>query len=185
MPSQLANMKTKRLLIFASLIFVVCSASQCKKKTEEPQLPPITTTGAMTFGCKINGKVFVPQDGRGKPGLFCQYVNLGNGEGGGWYLNIPAIDWKPNPTEGVSITTDSLLLQEGTTYRFENSKGTAQAFYAKSIEYTKIDNDSGELTILKFDQTNRILAGTFFFTGTNASTGQTVEVTDGRFDIRY
>lgn len=155
--------------------------ASAKKKTEEPQLPPITTTGAMTFGCKINGKVFVPRDGRGKPGLYCQYVNLGTDSGGGWYLNIPATDWRPNPPKGVNIETDSLLVEQGTSYIFKKLKGNPHAFYDNG----EVFDASGELTILKFDQTNRILSGTFFFTGTNASTGQTVEVTDGRFDIRY
>ena len=44
---------------------------------------------------------------------------------------------------------------------------------------------SGQLYISKFDSINRILSGTFFFTGTKVSTGEKVTVTDGRFDIRY
>ncbi len=76
-------MKNLNYSVAAVLLLLLLTASQCKKHNDEPQLPPITTTGAMTFGCKINGKVFVPRDGRGKPGLYCQYVNLGSGEGGG------------------------------------------------------------------------------------------------------
>ncbi len=178
-------MKHIKHSVTALMLLLLLTNSQCKKKTEEPQLPPVTTTGAMTFGCKINGKVFVPKDGRGKPGLICQYVNLGTGEGGGWYLNIPATDWKPNPPEGVNVGTDSLLVEEGATYTFKTQqKGSASAFYQNGLEYNSTDN-SGELKITRFDQTNRILSGTFFFTGTNASTGEKVEVTDGRFDIRY
>lgn len=171
------------LLLFS--LFTIVIGSKCRKESDEPQLPPETQTGAMTFGCKINGKIFVPRDGSGKPGLFVQYVNMGTGPGGGWYLNIPAVDWKSTPIEGVSITTDSLLVQVGNIYEFKSSKGNAQAFYSKEIEYPKLDNDNGELRITKHDQQNRILSGTFFFTGTNISTGEKVSVTDGRFDIRY
>ncbi len=167
------------------MLLLLLTNSQCKKHNEEPQLPPLTTTGAMTFGCKINGKVFVPKDGRGKPGLICQYVNLGTGEGGGWYLNIPATDWKPNPPEGVNIETDSLLVEEGRSYEFKQTKGSPQAFYDKGEVFPAVNNNSGKLKITRFDQTNRIVSGTFFFTGTNAFTGEKVEVTDGRFDIRY
>ena len=46
----------------------------------------------MTFGCKIDGKVFVPKDGNEQPGLYEQYVYLGNGTRGGWHLNIPVTD---------------------------------------------------------------------------------------------
>lgn len=176
----------------AMVLLLLLTGSHCKKKTEEPQLPPVTTTGAMTFGCKINGKVFVPRDGRGKPGLICQYVNLGNDEGGGWYLNIPATNWVSSTIPSVSITTDSLLVEEGKTYEFKLDsnflpiKGTARAVYLTgSNAYPKLNSQKGSLHVTKFDQSNRILSGTFYFTGTSASTGEKVEVTDGRFDIRY
>jgi hypothetical protein len=173
----------KQLLLFTIAALLVLS---CRKKNsqKEAELPPETQTGAYTFGCKVDGKVFVPKDGRGKPGLFAQYVNLGNGPGGGWYLNIPAINWKDSPIEGISITTDSLLLIEGRNYNFKNMKGSVQAFYSKTIEYQKRDNESGSLHITKFDQSKRILSGTFSFVGTS-SNGEKVNVTDGRFDIVY
>ncbi len=99
------NMKRPYFLLFCFLFSLLLLFSHCKK--DRFDLPPETTTGAMTFGCKVNGKVFVPRDGRGKPGLYCQYVNLGEGEGGGWFLNIPAVDWKASPNEIVAIATDS------------------------------------------------------------------------------
>ena len=106
--------------------------------------------------------------------------------GGGWYLNIPATDWKPNPPEGISIGTDSLLIVEGATYPFKyRKKGFPGADYSNGLLYDANDNNSGELKITKFDQINRILSGTFFFTGTDNSNGQTVNITEGRFDIRY
>ncbi len=144
----------------------------------------------MTFGCKVNGKVFVPKDGNGKPGLYVQYEYLGNGAGGGWHLNIPAFDYQTSPNKGVSIETDSLLLLEGMSYAFKNSKGNPRAFYRENISggvaiFPKLDTDSGRLNISKNDQNERIISGTFFFTGTNTSTGQTVSVTEGRFDVKY
>ena len=179
-------MKQLKILTASLLALLLFTFSQCKKKIEEPQLPSETTTGAMTFGCKINGKVFVPKDGRGKPGLFVQYVNLGTGSGGGWYLNIPATNWVPNPTESVNISTDSLLIVEGTTYPFKyRKKGFPGALYFNGNQYEATDNNSGELKIKKFDAINRIISGTFFFTGTDNSIGQTINITEGRFDIRY
>lgn len=176
------------LRLFIVAIIIILTTCQCKKKTQEPELPPETTTGAMTFGCKINGKVFVPRDGRGKPGLYVQYVNYNIGPGaiGGWYLNIPATNWVPNPPEGINISTDSLLVVEGATYPFKyHKKGFPEAFYQNGPQYDAMDNNSGELKIKKFDSVNRIISGTFFFTGTDNSNGQTVNITDGRFDIRY
>ena len=45
-------------------------------------------------------------------------------------------------------------------------------------------NDVGELHITKHDQTQRILSGRFSFTA-STSTGEKVNITEGRFDIRY
>ncbi|MEO7801559.1 MAG: hypothetical protein ABIR81_06155 [Ginsengibacter sp.] len=48
------------VLIFC---FFLITAS-CKKNntpTDEDQLPPATQTGANTFGCLINGKVWLPK----------------------------------------------------------------------------------------------------------------------------
>lgn len=179
-------MKYNKITLATLLIATIFTFSQCKKnKDEEPQLPPETTVGAMTFGCKVDGKVFVPKDGSGRPGLFCQYVNLGTGPAGGWFLNIPAVDLQARPNIGVSIVTDSLLIQQGVVYPFKTTKGTVQAFYYRGIDFKKLDNDPGELRVTKFDQVNRIISGTFFFTSTNISSNEKINITDGRFDIRY
>jgi hypothetical protein len=93
--------------------------------------------------------------------------------------------------EGFNLGTDSLLVMEGGTYEFRLSsnfqtiKGTAYASYSNGYDaYPKLNNESGALVIKKFDQANRILSDTFYFTGTN-STGLKLSVTEGRFDIRY
>ena len=57
------------------LISVLLSASHCKKdKTPEDQLPPETQTGAGTFGCLVNGNVFIPKGSPfSGPILSCAY----------------------------------------------------------------------------------------------------------------
>ena len=117
------NVTMKQLLLFA-LSFVLISNSCKKKKDEEPQLPPETTTGAYTFGCKVNGRVFVPRSGGGRPGLFAQYVNLGTGPGGGWFLSINVSDNKNQGSKNISLNTDSLFV-EMKTYNLKKMKGSA------------------------------------------------------------
>ena len=178
-------MKQRFLFNLLAFPLFLLLLAQCKKKDPAPQLPPETTTGAMTFGCKVDGRVFVPRNGRGQLGIFVQYVDLGLGKGGGYYLNIPATNWQPNPVEGLSITTDSLLVKEGEKYAFKNGKGNAHAFYELGTVYQKRDQDPGELTITRFDPAQGIISGRFAFVGTNAATGQQVRVTEGRFDVRF
>lgn len=139
----------------------------------------------MTFGCKIDGRVFVPRNYYTRTGLYVQYVYLGPGKGGGYFLNIPATDWAAETIEAVRITTDSLLVQEGKTYPFRTSKGSAHAEYHASVDYEKLDQDDGQLTITRFDAQQGIISGRFNFVGADKSTGRQVRVTDGRFDVRF
>ena len=43
---------------------------------------------------------------------------------------------------------------------------------------------TGELNLKKFDLVNQIASGTFWFNAVNDK-GDTVKVTDGRFDVRF
>ncbi|KMQ67526.1 hypothetical protein ACM44_14780, partial [Chryseobacterium koreense CCUG 49689] len=55
------------ILIFAlATLSLACGrSSENQQDTYNPQLPPITQTGANTFGCKINGVVMVPRNSIG------------------------------------------------------------------------------------------------------------------------
>jgi len=168
-------------LLFSLLLF----SFRCKKQNTEPELPPETTIGAMTFGCKVNGKVFVPKSGDGFPGIITEYPFLGNGQGGGWFLNIAAVDRSSEFLQRVSITTDSLLLVEGNTYQLKKEKGFAKGQYGFNLFLYQISTeDTGELVLTKHNQTQRIISGRFSFSATS-NNGEKVNVTEGRFDVRY
>ncbi|MBK8089232.1 MAG: hypothetical protein IPK31_15550 [Chitinophagaceae bacterium] len=176
--------KCTLILLFSALLFL---SLKCKKDNTkaEPQLPPETTTGAMTFGCKIDGEVFIPKDGGGLSGLKTEYLFLGNGPGGGWFLNIAAVDRSSNVLPRVAITTDSLLLVEGNTYQLVKQKGFAKGQYGLDLFlYQILSSDQGELFITKHNQSLRILSGRFSFTASTFA-GEKVTITEGRFDIRY
>jgi Family of unknown function (DUF6252) len=78
-------------------------------------------------------------------------------------------------------------MQEGTTYNLQNQKDNGAL-----AEYTIVDDYlnyniytslTGELTITKFDEINKIASGTFWFNAENDK-GEKVEVRDGRFDAK-
>ncbi len=105
--------------------------------------------------------------------------------GGGWYLNIVGTNRASESMPAVSITTDSLLLAEGNTYHLQKQKGFANGeYFLGLLTYKIVMPDKGILTIIKHDQTQRILSGRFSFTGSRG-TGGKVNITEGRFDIRY
>ena len=56
-----------KILLLSVLLhtLVSCSGDNNDKQSFTPTLPPITQTGANTFGCYIDGKLLTPRDGSG------------------------------------------------------------------------------------------------------------------------
>jgi hypothetical protein len=174
-------MKSSHLILFVLALF---SLSQCKKDDEAPQLPPETTTGANQAGCRINGQVLIPRSKGRTEGLTFAFINRGNGRTPSFFLAF--VDAQASPFRSVVLEMDSLVLREGQTYPFRTPGGRRQAsHFDGKQDYIKRDQDQGELTITRLDSTQRILSGRFHFVGTDKNSGQQVQVTDGRFDLRY
>ena len=156
-------MKLAELTSYTLRLITFFTFSQGKKdKNKEAELPPLTSIGAITFGCKVNSKVFEPPDGRGKSGLRVEYVNLGDIPDVGWHLNTPASGYQSNFINGVNIETDSLPLQEGIRYEFKTTKGNTNTFYQTAFDrrvlvFPELDNDPGSLFMKKHDKINCIL----------------------------
>jgi len=168
------------LLFFSSLLL----NSKCKKENE-PQLPPETTTGAMTFGCKVNGKVFVTKASLDGPAISANYYYTGSGPGEGWFFFLYGANRVDAPRTSIAIETDSLLLLQGNSYPLKKGKGfVVGSALISIIPYDMGLSDSGELKITKHDQLQRILSGRFSFTATNVN-GEKLIITEGRFDVRY
>ena len=48
------------LIIVLALSFITCCKKTDSLEAELAKLPPITQTGANTFGCLVNGKAYIP-----------------------------------------------------------------------------------------------------------------------------
>jgi hypothetical protein len=90
----------------------------------------------------------------------------------------------------IAFGFDSVGMKVGvyTLGKRENGKGGGayQVFPCNQLfsEYLTSITSTGELTLKKFDTVNQIASGTFWFTAVN-NNGDTVKVTDGRFDVRF
>ena len=179
-----------RCYLFFLTVFVCLSGFHCKKdKTPAEQLPPETHTGSGTFGCLINGSVFLPKGTPlAGPILSCgdQYIN------GGYYFQLKARQDIGSRTLTIALFTDSLEILQGKVLRLsqKNLSGYAygqhghyelssspQLFYTDSINV-------GELKINFLDTINRVVSGTFWFDAMT-STGEKVQIREGRFDTKY
>lgn len=186
-------MKNAFLLIF-SLLLITLTTSKCKKdKSNNPvdQLPPATQIGANTFGCLVDGKVFLPKGPSLNPILTSYYQYIYYPSPTGFAFQVAARDNSQSSIlNTVNILCDSVKLVEGKTYNLQeptrgNSRGNYRHFINSSWDnFLTYSPMSGQLLLTKFDEMNQIASGTFWFNAVDAN-GDTVHVTDGRFDMQF
>ena len=194
-------MKNLIFLIITTIFLSNCSKDDAE--SEIAKLPPITQTGANTFGCLIDGKLFYPRDGYGglggsganaisfiATGMFPDYISQ--------YLDVN------NFRDGKPINNFILHIHHlhdigNGEYYFKLSnfqKGVdspphthlfIRAFHQPTGGYKWYGSteDSGKLIITRYDPTNNIVSGTFSGVLKEYNGEETVNITDGRFDINW
>ena len=174
----------KKIFFLTALLFINCSNSD-----PEEQLPSITQTGENTFGCLINGEIFLPK---------------------GWKISIYGYDfpvsyWGSHDDRYNAITVKDFessdskrmdiylyhLEQNGTgaftinesnclTFKEANPSINIRCRY-NGAWYCSAEN-SGILTITRYD--NGIVSGTFSCAVVNRDDPtDRIEITKGRFDF--
>jgi uncharacterized protein DUF6252 len=175
----------KQNVLFLILISCLVCFERCQCKDDDPPpakppiiptcdtcLPEITTTGRNTFGCRVNGKTWLPKGGSDALNVdyFNQHliVNAFN-SGSKQYIDI---DFAPiTDTVTYNLYTPGLSTQWG---RYINSSTT--------INYNADTIYHGFIHVSKFDPVEGTMSGTFAFDAYNPQ-GDTVHITDGRFDL--
>jgi len=74
----------KAILLKTALLIFAITFLNCENNDPQDQLPPITQTGANTFGAIVNGKVFIPKDKTGYSapgGGKAKGLNISSGDG--------------------------------------------------------------------------------------------------------
>ena len=177
--------------LYSYLLFVLSFtllAPSCKKQPVDQLslLPPATQTGANTIGCLVNGAAFVPKSSGivlGTP-FKSQYSFTAQG----YVFYIAGGNRGSDGTvSNVSIQTDSLKISEGEILLLSKyaTPGMASGAYAyNSTSYQTNANVTGALTITHLDTINLIVSATFHFNAISKE-GDTVKITDGRFDVHY
>jgi hypothetical protein len=190
-------MKKKYLLFIVTIICTILITNSCKDKAivlEEPtitgdQLPPITQSGANTFGCLINGKVFIPKgyanNGTNNPrGIFDIDLN------GIPYLQIRANQYENggNQIGSFTLTIDSINnLGVHNIYTIKKQIGFGSTLFSNCgiLPDANSHFKSGSIIITKntSNNTNGIISGVFNFK-LKIPSCDTLFFTDGRFDIK-
>ena len=171
-----------KYLILAGCLTILMAAS-CKKnkpKTELEKLPPITQTGANTFGCLLNGVAWIPKDNYGQA-TFKLEADPTFQDG---VFGVTAIRYYASGKfQSISIGSDSC--RDRGVYLFNKSRNNVRyTDYGIPLELFNQDAGTaciGSLNITKYDLINRIFSGTFEFTIYKTGS-DTIKITNGRFD---
>lgn len=169
------------------LIFLATTISCCNKDDDNPpvepvdQLPPATQTGARTFGCLLDGEVYLPGNIPNKLDCVYQYVN------NGYYFSLQGSKRDSNNNVIlIGLSTKNLEISANNTYLLkenidQNAYGT---YFFNTDRYYTNKIETGELKITKLDYDNHIVSGTFWF-DVKDSNGVVHEIRDGRFDVSF
>ncbi len=169
-------------VFYALLLGASCDKVNNVKKDE---LPPITTEGKNTFGCKVNGKVF-RNFGRNfnRLDLIMQYhIPSGLFNLVGRQISSDE-DIKSNIVGCLTYFTEEGMhtIREGDFYH-EDFGHCADPYHNTFELDTTLP---AILNILRLDNQEFIIAGTFGFTLVNPHCpGDTIRITEGRFDVDW
>lgn len=171
-------MKYIQTFLLAAIIVCIPLLEAC---VENEELPPITTEGKETFGCMVNGNLWLPDGDFGKSPTFAEYSWPGKD-------TVAISVYADNSAEAGSfgiLVYDSPALIVGKPYDLRAPNCHARFSLAQNSKLCFYDSIlSGNITLLKLDTKQHIVAGTFEFEAYSECQG-TVTVTDGRFDITY
>jgi hypothetical protein len=155
----------KKKLLLLALCSMLLTNMTCKKSyIEKNELPPITQIGANTFGCYVNGEIFLPR---------------GNG------MNIIITATKSDNRFFIKISDSFniarmivIVLEQGVERCIKLSIGG-------ECSTENCTNTNNDITNLKMDETNKIISGEFNAILPATATCPEVKITEGRFDLKY
>jgi hypothetical protein len=188
-------MKKLLLVILIPIFWVSCDGLF---DPDEPELPAVTTSGKNTFGCKVEGNVFVPyRDSYPlNPGIEELSGSLGNDDFYYAYINAENENWKNGNKScnyswiGINIDLDSLLTVTGSAILYFEECGQGEGYFGnkKGFKANLSNNASSEnhFEILKFEipSGRYALLSIKFQAIAISEDGETRKITDGRADLK-
>jgi hypothetical protein len=179
---------------FICLLASLLLGASCRKtktdeipKTELEKLPPITQTGANKFGCLVDGVAWLPNGSKpqtGGPNIQV-YVDP-TFQGGAFYVSghqynnfQSKISFGSGSCTNGGLYNINLSSQALDYNRFLNNVNTCEFSSSDAGTFRK-----GFFNISRYDLINGIFSGTFEFTIKSQSCGDTIRITNGRFDVK-
>jgi hypothetical protein len=168
-------MKTAILYL---LLIVAITAGACKKE----KLTPETQTGANTFSCKINGKVYKSKSDFLSQGLV---GSISINKNGIYTFSIGSVMYRGDES-GYAV---GLLVSDfvgARIYDLRVETGYVDKTTSPTQHYSSKTNGSGSLNVEYLNKEAKIISGTFEFVAANIKNpNETINITEGRFDLKY
>ena len=175
-------MKVKIKLIPFLLLAFIMLAANCCEKDDDPELPPITQTGEDTFGCLVDGEVWLPKGQliyTPRTRVYLEryfdikiwHIGASRKISSGFAFRIP----EDNLHEGIVNIIVAKSKDLGIYFDLDKKYPNENFSWNKDLQ--------GELIISRLDTINRIVAGTFWF-DLMSEKGTKIDIRDGRFDLR-
>ena len=175
-------MAPKHLFFFLLTSLFLLIGTGCEKNNSHPKdpvdlLPTATMTGANTFGCLLNGEVWINSSG----GLLGDNLDADYGAVHD-ILNISAQNTAGEIFQGIGM---SAILPDIGTYPFNHvNYGNRLAPCSRNfIEQDVPLDENNFLQITRLDLQEGIVSGRFAFVLVDELCGDTLRFTDGRFDL--
>ncbi|NOQ71614.1 MAG: hypothetical protein GQ574_06420 [Crocinitomix sp.] len=182
---------------FYFVLFLLAGLTACKKPPVEPEptepvMPPLTHQGLNTFGCYVDGELFVaggaethwdlpPILGSFNEGTKKLIIRASS------YSNVEDdvsehIDFRAYLTDNTANYNYTFNEEDGSD-GYTNLWGDRCDYYFRTIS----DFDHGQLAITYLDEEENIIAGTFYMNlvNENCENDTLMKITDGRFDFHY
>ena len=181
--------KIQTIPLAALLFFCFCFAQCHKDKTPAPDnpygLPNATQEGKNTLGFLLNGVPWTPKGFNGTANLSIDF-DPGFNDG---TVGIAAyrITGEIDQAFGIGVADSLNAFSYPKTIKLSNTS-LGRVRFRKDL-YTIFSTDAtfvdGNLVITKLDRISRIISGTFNAILFEQGQGDTIRITNGRFDMRY
>ena len=139
--------------------------------------------GLNTFGCKINGKAWIPDGMPAGQSPFGKRIEVEfyRSKADTFYLLIHT---SASTKDRVQLLLPKATIGVNVVTGWEpNSLGLAVYYDANFRHFYSYGPNAGKVVITRLDTINRIISGTFEFEGQEILQKQTVSITEGRFDL--